>query len=243
MCGRYTLFTPAEELASRFDATFAEPPEPRYNCAPGQSLPVITNDDPDRFQQFKWGLIPSWADDEGLGNDLINARAETLAEKPSFEAAYQRRRCLIPADGFYEWVQEDDAKQPYRVAFADDRPFAMAGLWERWEPTHTQTGLGDFGGSDGADGGGDVGAEPDAIESFSIVTTEPNDVVSRLHHRMAVVLDPDEESTWLHGDRDEVADLLAPDRRDDWRAYPVSTRVNSPANDASELIERVETGG
>ncbi|RLM88076.1 SOS response-associated peptidase [Halobellus sp. Atlit-38R] len=234
MCGRYTLFTPAEELASRFDATFEEPAEPRYNCAPGQSLPVLTNDDPDRFRRFKWGLIPSWADDEGVGNDLINARAETLAEKPSFEAAYERRRCLVPADGFYEWVQEGDAKQPYRVAFADDRPFAMAGLWERWEPSHTQTGLGDFGGGSGSESDGD-----DAVESFTIVTTEPNDVVADLHHRMAVVLDPDEEATWLHGDVEEAAELLDPSPGDEWEAYPVSTRVNSPANDAPALIEPV----
>ncbi|WP_256289824.1 SOS response-associated peptidase [Halobellus inordinatus] len=234
MCGRYTLFTPAEELASRFDATFEEPPEPRYNCAPGQSLPVLTNDDPDRFRRFKWGLVPSWADDEGVGNDLINARAETLAKKPSFEAAYERRRCLVPADGFYEWVEEGDAKQPYRVAFADDRPFAMAGLWERWEPSHTQTGLGDFGGGNSAESDGD-----DAVESFTIVTTEPNDVVADLHHRMAVVLDPDEEETWLHGDVEEAAELLDPSPADEWEAYPVSTRVNSPANDAPALIEPV----
>ncbi|WP_049987455.1 SOS response-associated peptidase, partial [Halobellus rufus] len=195
MCGRYTLFTPAEELESRFDADFAEPPDPRYNCAPGQSLPVVTNEDPDSFRRFRWGLIPSWADDESVGSDLINARAETVDEKPSFAEAYERRRCLVPADGFYEWVQEDGGKQPYRVAFADDRPFAMAGLWERWEPTHTQTGLGDFGGGSGRSDAGDA----DVVESFTVLTTEPNGLVSDLHHRMAVVLDPDEESTWLHG--------------------------------------------
>ncbi|RLM57543.1 SOS response-associated peptidase [Halobellus sp. Atlit-31R] len=235
MCGRYTLFTPAEALESRFDATFEEQTSPRYNCAPGQSLPVVTDDAPDRFQQFRWGLVPSWADDERVGNDLINARAETVAEKPSFEAAYEKRRCLVPADGFYEWVQDGDEKQPYRVSFADDRPFAMAGLWERWEPEHTQTGLGDFGGGSGAGRDDDA----DVVESFTIVTTEPNDVVADLHHRMAVVLDPEEEETWLHGDVDETARLLDPYPADEWRAYPVSTRVNSPANDAPELIEPV----
>jgi len=235
MCGRYTLATPAAELEDRFGATFEDPPEPRYNCAPGQSLPVVAGDDPGRFREFKWGLIPSWADDAAVGNDLINARAETVDEKPSFSEAFERRRCLVPADGFYEWVREGEAKQPYRVAFDDDRPFAMAGLWDRWEPTHTQTGLGEFGG--GA-GGGDHGS--DVIESFTIVTTEPNDVVSDLHHRMAVVLDPDEESTWLHGDTAEAADLLEPYPGDDWRSHPVSTRVNSPANDAPDLIEPVE---
>ncbi|WP_311171714.1 SOS response-associated peptidase [Halobellus ordinarius] len=238
MCGRYTLFTPAGELESRFDATFREPPGPRYNCAPGQLLPVITNDAPDEFRRLQWGLIPSWADDAAAGNDRINARAETLDEKPSFRDAYKQRRCLVPADGFYEWVETDGQKRPYRVAFADDRPFAMAGLWERWEPSHTQTGLGDFGGNAGE---GDIDSEPDVVESFSIVTTEPNDVVADLHHRMAVVLDPDEESTWLDGDTGAVEELLEPHRGDGWRAYPVSTRVNSPANDNPSLVEPVES--
>jgi putative SOS response-associated peptidase YedK len=236
MCGRYTLMTSASELEARFDATFDDPPEPRYNCAPGQSLPVVTGDDPDQFRAFKWGLIPSWADDASVGNDLINARAETVDEKPSFSDSFERRRCLVPADGFYEWVDGDGgAKQPYRVAFDDDRPFAMAGLWDRWEPTHTQTGLGDFGAGGGARG------ESDVVESFTIVTTDPNEVVSDLHHRMAVVLDPEAESTWLHGSPEEAADLLDPYPGEEWRAYPVSTRVNSPANDGPGLVDPVES--
>jgi len=234
MCGRYTLMTPAGELESRFGATFEDSPAPRYNCAPGQSLPVVADDDPGQFRQFKWGLIPSWADDASVGNDRINARAETVDEKPSFSEAFEQRRCLVPADGFYEWVREGGGKQPYRVSFADDRPFAMAGLWSRWEPTHTQTGLGDFG------AGTEAQRDPDPIKSFTIVTTEPNDVVADLHHRMAVVLGPDEESTWLHGSPDEAAELLDPHPAEEWRAYPVSTRVNSPANDAPDLIEPVE---
>ena len=234
MCGRYTLMTSAAELESRFDAAFDDPPEPRYNCSPGQSLPVVTDDDPDRFREFEWGLIPSWADDDTVGNDRINARAETVDEKPSFSQAFEQRRCLVPADGFYEWVREGGGKQPYRVSFEDDRPFAMAGLWSRWEPTHTQTGLGDFGAGTAAD------SDPDPIESFTVVTTEPNDVVSSLHHRMAVVLDPDEESTWLHGSTEDAAELLDPYPGDGWEAYPVSTRVNSPANDDPTLVERVE---
>ena len=234
MCGRYTLMTPAPELESRFDAAFDDSLEPRYNCAPGQSLPVIPSDDPDRVRTFDWGLIPSWADDASVGNDLINARSETVDEKPSFSDAFERRRCLVPADGFYEWVHESGSKQPYRVRLTDDRPFAMAGLWDRWEPTHTQTGLGDFGAGGGADD------DPDVVESFTIVTTEPNDTVADLHHRMAVVLDPDEEETWLHGDTTAAAGLLDPHPGDEWEAYPVSTRVNSPANDTPDLVERVD---
>jgi len=246
MCGRYTLFTPAAELETRFGADFGDF-DPSYNCAPGQELPVIADEDPTAARRMEWGLTPSWAD-ESFG--LINARAETVREKRSFADAFERRRCLVPADGFYEWVDGGgpdgtdgrgggSGKTPYRVAFEDDRPFAMAGLYERWEPPEpetTQTGLGAFGGGsaesddDGTDG---------PVETFTVVTTEPNDLVADLHHRMAVVLDPDEEETWLRGDPDEAAALLDPYPADELTAYPVSTRVNSPGVDAPELIEPV----
>ena len=235
MCGRYTLFAPAADLEARFGADFGGV-DPSYNCAPGQSLPVITDEAPDRATRMEWGLTPSWAD-ESFG--LINARAETVREKRSFADAFERRRCLVPADGFYEWVDEGGAeKTPYRVAFGDDRPFAMAGLYERWEPPKpetTQTGLGAFG------GGGDAEPESDdgPVETFTVVTTEPNEVVADLHHRMAVILEPDEEETWLRGDPDAAADLLDPYPATDLTAHPVSTRVNSPAVDAPELIEPV----
>ncbi|WP_396612538.1 SOS response-associated peptidase [Haloferax sp. S1W] len=233
MCGRYTLFTPPEDLRERFGATPTRPMEPRYNCAPGQELPVVTNEAPDEFRFLKWGLVPSWADSASVGNDRINARAETVARKRSFADAYESRRCLVPADGFYEWVDRGGAKQPYRVAFEDDRPFAMAGLWERWAPKTKQTGLGDF-------GGGGPSREQEPLETFTVVTTEPNDLISDLHNRMAVVLAPEEESTWLHGEPNEVASLLDTHPDDDITVYPVSTRVNSPANDGRELIEPVE---
>ncbi|EJN61124.1 SOS response-associated peptidase [Halogranum rubrum] len=236
MCGRYTLFTPQPTLEERFDADAESPLEPRYNCAPGQRLPVITNDAPDTIQTLKWGLVPSWADSESVGNKRINARAETVHEKRSFAEAYEQRRCLVLADGFYEWVKQESGKQPYRVAFTDDRPFAMAGLWERWTPPQTQTGLSDFGGGVAPD------ADPEPLETFTVITTEPNGLVSKLHHRMAVVLDESEEETWLTGDADEVQSLLDPYPDDAMEAYPVSTQVNSPANDGPALIEEVETG-
>jgi len=227
MCGRYSLFTPAEALADRFGVDVEW--SPQYNCAPGQALPVVTADDQMRTQQ--WGLVPSWADQ--ASTDLINARAETLTEKPSFADAFEQRRCLVPADGFYEWVDRSAGKRPYRVAFEDDRAFAMAGIWSRWEPPSRQTGLGEF-------GAGDVSADPDPVESFAVVTTEPNDLVADLHHRMAVILDPEAESTWLHGSVDEAAALLEPHPATEMRAYPVSTRVNDPRNDSPDLIEPVE---
>jgi len=229
MCGRYSLFTPPEELESRFDAEFTFEFEPRYNAAPGQQLPVVTGDRPDAFQRLEWGLVPSWAGDDSGGH--INARAETVDEKPAFREAYEQRRCIVPADGFYEWTKTGDGggKRPYRVAYDDDRPFAMAGLWERWEPDTVQTGLGDFGG-DGTSG------EADPVETFTVLTTEPNAVVEPLHHRMAVVLEPEEEAAWLDG-----ADVpLDPAPAEGFRAYPVSRAVNDPSNDRPELVREVE---
>lgn len=238
MCGRYSLFTRTEELVSRFDAEPARPLERRYNCAPGQELPVVTNDAPEEFRSLKWGLVPDWADDSSVGTELINARAETVRDKPSFREAFERRRCLVVADGFYEWSARDGEKRPYRVAFEDDRPFAMAGLWERWRPERTQTGLSDFVG--GASGGERPDADPDVLETFTIVTTDPNEALSDLHDRMPVVLDSDEESTWLHGGAEEAASLLDTHPGDEMDTYPVSTQVNNPANDAPELVEPVE---
>ncbi|MDZ5812670.1 SOS response-associated peptidase [Halorubrum sp. AD140] len=236
MCGRYTLFTPVTDLEARFDADF-DAHEPSYNCAPGQALPVIAEEAPDRATRMTWGLTPSWADEPF---DLINARAETVREKRSFADAFERRRCLVPADGFYEWIDGGSGKTPYRVAFEDDRPFAMAGLYERWEPPEpetTQTGLGAFGGGSESERDAD---DPDGpVETFTVVTTEPNALVADLHHRMAVILDPEEEETWLRGDPDEAAELLDPYPADELTAHPVSTRVNSPAVDAPELIEPV----
>lgn len=193
----------------------------------------MTNDAPEEFRFLKWGLVPSWADSASVGNNRINARAETVREKRSFADAYEARRCLVPSNGFYEWVDRGGRKQPYRVAFEDDRPFAMAGLWERWTASTKQTGLGDF-------GSGGPSREQEPLETFTVVTTEPNDLVSELHHRMAVVLAPEDEQTWLHGDPDEAAALLDTYPDDELTAYPVSTRVNSPANDGPDLIERVE---
>ena len=232
MCGRYSLFAPPADVEARFDATFAFDFEGRYNAAPSQSLPVITGDDPGTIQRMEWGLVPSFAD-EKKDHGYINARAETLSEKRSFAEAYESRRCLVPADGMYEWVTESGGKQPYRVALPDDDLFAMAGLYERWEPPQRQTGLGEFGTS--SQGGG----QAEVVETFTIVTTEPNDTVRDLHHRMAVILSPDEESQWLTGDTDSVADLLDP-YDGPMRTYPISTAVNSPSNDSPELIEEVD---
>ena len=232
MCGRYTIVTPPDDLEDRFGVTADRSLKSRYNAAPGQELPVVTNDAPDTISHLQWGLIPGWADDPRIGNRLINARAETVDEERSFRAAYERRRCLVLADGFYEWAATDAGKQPYRVTLDDGEPFALAGLWERWHPPRKQTGLDEF-------GDGDPDSETDPIETFAIVTTEPNAVIEPLHDRMAAVLPPDGERRWLDGDGDR-AELLEPYPAAEMRAYPVSTAVNDPANDSPGLVEEVD---
>ena len=230
MCGRYSLTLTAGDLAERFGTAVPDDWEPRYNCAPGQQLPVVAGDDPDAFRRMTWGYIPPDADE---ARDLINARTETVDRKRAFAESFKSRRCLVPADGFYEWSDRDGRKRPYRVAFEDERAFAMAGIHATWEPSTPgrQAGLGEWG------GGSDDGAADERVEAFAVLTTEPNDRVADLHHRMAVVLPRERERDWLAGDVTK-AELLEPYPGDDMRSYPVSTRVNSPANDDPSLIEK-----
>ncbi len=214
MCGRTSLFVPQSVLEDQFDATAVEPITPRYNIAPGDELATIQNDAPDEIDLLEWGLLPSWVDDPSDSPKPINARAETVAEKPMFRDAFDEWRCLVLADGFYEWKQTPTGKQPYRIERADRDPFAFAGLWESAE--------------NAAGNGSDA--------TFTIVTTEPNAVVEPVHHRMPVMLSPGEEARWLRaGD----ADLLDPYPTDEMRAYPVSTAVNDPANDSPAVVEEV----
>src|SRR6056297_366916 len=187
MCGRLSLFASPELVADRFDADPVRPLEPRYNVAPTQSHPVVRNDDPDAIRFPTWGLVPSWADDGGGGSGHVNARAETLADKPSFRAAFAERRCLVVVDGFYDWKETPTGKQPYRFEREDREPFALAGLWE---PT-----TGEAAEATAENAGGDA---PPA--TFTVVTTEPNAVVEPVHHRMPVVLSAaTERERWLRG--------------------------------------------
>ena len=219
MCGRFSLTTPSAALRDLFG--FDELPNlpPRYNIAPTQDVAAVrlVGDDPKpHFTLFRWGLIPSWAKDVAIGARLINARAETVAEKPAFRHAFRRRRCLIPADGFYEWEKRPDGgKQPWRVTLEGDVPFAFAGLWEHWM---------------GADGG--------EIESCTIVTTEAAPSIARIHGRMPVILDPADFPAWLTG-TPEAALALLHSYRGKLAAYPVGTRVNSVRNDDAELLKPV----
>jgi putative SOS response-associated peptidase YedK len=212
MCGRTSLYATPEELSDRFDVSVPDSYRPRYNVAPSDDLAVVRNDDRDRLRLHRWGLVPGWADD---GHDgFINARAETVEDKRSFREAAAERRCLVLADGFYEWEDRKTGTQPYRVERADGDPFAMAGLYEP------------------RDGG------PTTV---TVVTTEPNAVVEPLHHRMAVVLDRDEEAAWLDADAsDERASHLDTSSPDGWESYPVSDRVGDPSAEGPALVEPVE---
>jgi len=222
MCGRYTITVLLNELRERFGfETDLESLVPRYNLAPGQDAPVIVAGDDGRvLQKMRWGLIPAWADDPKIGNRLINARAETAAQKPSFRAAFRRRRCLVPADGFYEWKKSPGTskKTPMRIVIGEVEPFAFAGLWETWT------------GPDGA-----------PRNTYTILTTTPNELLQSIHHRMPVILERVAENAWMDPageDTEELTSLLKPYPADRMRAYPVSTLVNSPANDTPACLEK-----
>ena len=218
MCGRYTLTTPVEKLAEVFgfdDSSVNLPPN--YNVAPTQGVAAVLEEDGRRhLEVLRWGLIPPWADDPQIGSRMINARAETAPEKPSFRRAFRERRCLIPADGFYEWKRMNGGKQPYYIHMNEGRPFAFAGLWESWKD----------------DGGPE-------IRSCTILTTKPNLLAGEIHDRMPVILPTGSYDVWLdrEADRDELYGLLAPYPEDEMEAYPVSRFVNSPSNNDPRCIE------
>ena len=219
MCGRYTLTVSASVLAEVFEADIRLGHDPRFNIAPTQSVPIVRIDDSGRrrIDGARWGLIPHWAEDASIGNRLINARSETAASKPAFRSAVRRRRCLIPADGFYEWQRVDGRKQPYHLRFRDRRVFAFAGLWERWS----------------------TAKHPTPVESCTILTTAPNPTVAPIHDRMPVILPDDAWGLWMSADElggDVLSTLLRPYPGDDLEAVAVSTRVNSPANDDPEVL-------
>jgi putative SOS response-associated peptidase YedK len=221
MCGRFTLTVSPEELQAAFP-NFDIPGDipPSYNIAPTQPIPVIPNDGENRLDFFRWGLIPSWTKADQVGKyNLINARSETAAEKASFKASYRRRRCLILADGFYEWSKSNSGKgkTPYYFTLKDQSPFAFAGLWDVW-----------------------YSPEGDPLKSAAILTTDPNQVVKPIHQRMPVILHPDDYQTWLdpkEGGPEKFQPLLEPYSPDDMQTYPVSTYVNSPQNNSPQCIQ------
>ncbi len=221
MCGRYTLTADAESIQLAFNLDSVEGwLEPRFNIAPSQQAPVISNRDPKQLSFMKWGLVPSWAKDPKIGNRMINARSETAAEKPSFRTAFKRRRCLIPADGYYEWAKRGKRKTPMYISHAERELFAFAGLWESWK-------------------------QPDGswLNTCAILTTEANESIRPIHHRMTVIVEPEDYELWLAPRElmpDEWLPLMAGPTPEQLSFHEVSTLVNSPANDNPMLITPVD---
>lgn len=223
MCGRFALPIPAKSLAEHFSSNEFPGYEPRYNIAPTQYIPGIIKDQASGerlMKPFHWGLIPSWAKDRKIGTKLINARAETIAEKPSFRSAFMKRRCLVPASGFYEWKKLEHGKQPYYIRMLDEKPFAFAGLWEQWR------------------------GEPEGpVDSCTIITTEPNELLRQLHNRMPVILNPGDYDDWLdpdNNDKSALQHLLKPYPPGLMTSFPVSRHVNKPVNNDPACIQPVE---
>ena len=220
MCGRFTMTSPWELLRERFGVDLPEMQYHfRYNAAPGQDLWVIPEETPNQAQLFHWGLVPFWAKDPKIGNRLINARAETVAEKPAFRTPFRKHRCLVLADGFYEWDKKGVKRVPYRVVLKDERPFAFAGICDYWKD--------------------EKGKE---LKSFSIITTDANEMIAKIHDRMPVILSPEDEKVWLDPGLDitEAMKMLHPYPAEEMKMYPVSTLVNKPENDLPEVINSVQ---
>jgi len=214
MCGRYSFILEDEMIRERFGVTVRSAIyKARYNCAPTQKLAVISNENPGELSLYRWGLIPSWAKDISIGNKLINAKSETILEKPAFKNSFRSKRCLVLSDGFYEW-KKGIVKTPFRITRRDGSAFAMAGIWDRW-----------------------INPEGEEIRSFAILTTRPNSLMEKIHDRMPVILDRETEKKWIENSSPEnLVTLLKPCAASSLIAYPVSMLVNSPRNDSKEIL-------
>ncbi|HEX6142358.1 MAG TPA: SOS response-associated peptidase [Geminicoccaceae bacterium] len=216
MCGRYVLTSPLEAVHELFDVPERPNLGARYNIAPSQEVPIVrlTRDGAGReLALVRWGLIPHWAKDPSIGNRMINARVEGVASKPAFRDPFRRRRCLVPADGFYEWRKDGRKRQPYLIRLKEGGLLAFAGLWDIWRDPEGQS-----------------------IHSCTIITGPPNELVAPLHDRMPVILGRDDHQRWLAADPEEAGTLLRPCPSDWLECFPVSPRVGSPANDDPELV-------
>ncbi|NOY49772.1 MAG: SOS response-associated peptidase [Chlorobi bacterium] len=220
MCGRFQVSVKGKHISERFNVkVFDERYTPSYNCAPSQNLAVITNKEPGKLNFYKWGLVPFWSNDPRTGFKLINARAESLSEKASFKSAFSKRRCLIPANGFYEWKKEGKQKTPFRIFVETEEIFAMAGIWETWKDS-----------------------EDKVLNTFAIITTEPNSLMKKIHKRMPAILNKNDELAWLfENDTDYLKTLLSPFDANKMRAYTISNKVNSPANNEASIIEEYKS--
>lgn len=220
MCGRFALTAPASDIAEIFQVDILPEVLPRYNVAPTTQVAcVVDTDEGRKVEMFRWGLIPSWAKDKKVGYRMINARAETVAEKPSFRSSFKAKRCLVPCDGFYEWVAGENGKTPHYIRMRDSGLFAFAGLWSEWK---------------GGEG---------SLNTYTIITTEANEFLKPLHHRMPVILPPDLYTRWLDPQTPalDLHAMLKPLTEDSLEYFAVTKTVNSPRNDSAECIEPLGT--
>lgn len=217
MCGRFAFYSPSEAATALFGVSAPVEVQPRYNIAPTQFIAAIRNDENRERElvMLRWGLVPFWAKDPSIGNKMINARAETVAEKPAYRAAYRHRRCIVLADGFYEWRKEGDVKTPHFISLASGDPFALAGLWENW--TAKESG--------------------ETLQTTTLITTAANDFMTPLHHRMPVILESNTAGEWLAGSTDLLDDVAAITPA--LQAWPVDRRVNNARNEGEELVSAV----
>ncbi|KAA8782491.1 SOS response-associated peptidase [Paenibacillus amylolyticus] len=223
MCGRFTITDPLDAIMDRYMASIAEGFEyrPNYNAAPMQYIPTIIagKDGKNKLGSLRWGLVPSWAKDDKIGNKMINARMETLAEKPAFKRLISSKRCIIPTNGFYEWKKEDSGKRPMRILMKDERLFSLAGLYDTW-----------------------TDPEGNKLSTCTIITTEPNSLMEDIHNRMPVILNPDDEAEWIGRNNEDVQSLLSllkPYRASEMRAYEVPKEVGNVRNNNEDLIKGV----
>lgn len=218
MCGRYELHAHPAAIALAFGLAAPPPLQPRYNIAPMQMVPIvrINAHGARELAMVRWGLVPRWAKDTAIGAKMINARGETVRDKPAFRTAYRRHRCLLPASGFYEWQARDGAKQPMHIAMRDGAPFAFAGVAERW-----------------------LGPDGEPLDTCAIVTTEANALLAAVHERMPVIVAPADYARWLDPTIADPGDLIAPYDASAMRYVPVSTRVNAVRHDDASLIEAI----
>jgi len=218
MCGRFAFFAPPAAIARQFDVPEPGGPEPRYNIAPSQPVGVVRHDGAGvrTLDMLRWGLVPSWAKDPSIGNRLINARGETVAEKPAFRAAFARRRCLVLASGFYEWAATPSGKRPFYISSSAGEILAFAGLWERWQKN-----------------------DAPVLETCVIITAAASPFLASVHDRMPVILSPDAQSLWLAADTGAArSKLLKPIEYPGLTMWPVGRRVNDPRNEGAALLER-----
>ncbi len=222
MCGRFAFYSPSEATAALFGVDGALEVEPRYNIAPTQFVAAIRNSESGdeagqrEMVMLRWGLIPFWAKDPAIGNRMINARAETVAEKPSYRNAFRHRRCVVLADGFYEWHREGSVKVPHFMSLKSGEPFALAGLWESWKDRDTG----------------------EALQTTTLITTAANDFMAPIHHRMPVILQSEGASEWRAGSNDMLDDVAS--RTPQLQAWPVSREVNNARNQGEQLILPVD---